>query len=210
MGFAWPCATKWCARLPFAGQCAFARPCGYDGIELAPFTLCRCAGPHLAVAAGGPAAGGSGGRIAISGLHWLLVAPPGLALASEDRAVRERSHAGYDAPPGRALRGARRFLSGARQPGAARAARGRGRGAGLGRGGVPPGRGGGGGGGRDLHCRAADAGADQLLQHRGGGGGVRAAGGLPGLRTMVDTCSAAADRGSGRRKRCWRAGCQAG
>ena len=27
--------------------------------------------------------------IAISGLHWLLVAPPGLALASEDAAVRE-------------------------------------------------------------------------------------------------------------------------
>jgi sugar phosphate isomerase/epimerase len=78
-------------RVAFGAQCEFARACGYDGLELAPFTLSDAPeriSPALIAALRRDAAAAG---IAISGLHWLLVAPPGLALASEDRAVRTRS-----------------------------------------------------------------------------------------------------------------------
>jgi sugar phosphate isomerase/epimerase len=77
--------------LAFGAQCEFARACGYDGLELAPFTLSDAPeriSPSLiaALRRDADAAG-----IAVSGLHWLLMAPPGLALASEDRALRTRT-----------------------------------------------------------------------------------------------------------------------
>ena len=77
--------------LPFAMQCEFARSCGYDGIELAPFTMSETphAIPASRVAALRRDAAAAG--VAISGLHWLLVAPPGLSLASEDVTVRART-----------------------------------------------------------------------------------------------------------------------
>ena len=75
----------------FAAQCAFAAAVGYDGLEVAPFTLAddplalsasRVAGVRRAAADAG---------VAITGLHWLLVKPEGLSVTSPDRAVRART-----------------------------------------------------------------------------------------------------------------------
>jgi sugar phosphate isomerase/epimerase len=75
----------------FAAQCAFAAAVGYDGLEVAPFTL---ADDPLAlsaekVAQARRAAADAG--IAITGLHWLLVKPDGLSITSPDAAVRTRT-----------------------------------------------------------------------------------------------------------------------
>lgn len=77
--------------LPFEQQCALAAALGYDGLEVAPFTL--AADPQSitdAQAAGFRRVAHDHG-LAIDGLHWLLVAPSGLSIVSEDRAVRERT-----------------------------------------------------------------------------------------------------------------------
>ncbi len=77
--------------LPFEQQCKAAAAMGYDGLELAPFTLAedpmtlsdaqamrieRIAQDH---------------GLRIYGLHWLLVAPAGLSIVSADAAVRDRT-----------------------------------------------------------------------------------------------------------------------
>ncbi|MDF1586115.1 sugar phosphate isomerase/epimerase family protein [Marinimicrococcus flavescens] len=78
-------------ELSFERQCTFAAELGYDGLELAPFTLGE--NPHfLSVAERARlrrAAAGAG--IRISGLHWLLLAPEGLSITSADPAVRART-----------------------------------------------------------------------------------------------------------------------
>lgn len=78
-------------ELSFERQCAFAAGLGYDGLELAPFTLGES--PHLLSGAERVrlrrAAAGAG--IRISGLHWLLLAPEGLSITSADPAVRQRT-----------------------------------------------------------------------------------------------------------------------
>src|SRR5262245_52864544 len=77
--------------LTFPRQCEVAAQLGYDALEVAPFTLaddprtisdaqareCR----RIAESAG----------LTISGLHWLLKAPPGLSIVSADAAVREHT-----------------------------------------------------------------------------------------------------------------------
>jgi len=74
-----------------AEQCAFAAALGYDGLELAPFTLGEQ--PHLL----GPAeqkqirSTVEAHGLTIIGLHWLLVAPKGLSITSPDKAVRAQT-----------------------------------------------------------------------------------------------------------------------
>ena len=72
----------------FAAQCAYAAALGYDGLEVAPFTLAddpltmssqRCAEARRAASDAG---------IAITGLHWLLVKPAGLSITADDPSVR--------------------------------------------------------------------------------------------------------------------------
>lgn len=75
----------------FAAQCAFAAALGYDGLEVAPFTL---ADDPLAIGAADRtrirrAAADAG--IAITGLHWLLVQPAGLSITTADAALRART-----------------------------------------------------------------------------------------------------------------------
>jgi D-psicose/D-tagatose/L-ribulose 3-epimerase len=77
--------------LPFARQCELAAAMGYDGLEVAPFTLAE--DPSRLT----DAQAQEFGRVArdhgleISGLHWLLVAPAGLSIVSDDAAVRART-----------------------------------------------------------------------------------------------------------------------
>ncbi len=75
----------------FARQCAFAAELGYAGLEVAPFTLGENAHrmPPAERAALRRTAADAG--VAVSGLHWLLVAPPGLSITSADRAVWGRT-----------------------------------------------------------------------------------------------------------------------
>ncbi len=73
----------------FAAQCVLAAALGYQGLEVAPFTLDPDA-PHLLsdqrCAEIRRAASNAG--IRISGLHWLLVKPAGLSITSDDPSVR--------------------------------------------------------------------------------------------------------------------------
>ena len=77
--------------LDFRAQCALASALGYEGLELAPFTLgpephrlaparrtelCRMAEDH---------------GLRITGLHWLLVNPDGLSITSGNDATRART-----------------------------------------------------------------------------------------------------------------------
>jgi sugar phosphate isomerase/epimerase len=75
----------------FAAQCRYAADLGYDGLEVAPFTLGDdpLALSPAEVAQARRAASDAG--IAITGLHWLLVKPDGLSLTSPDASVRMRT-----------------------------------------------------------------------------------------------------------------------
>lgn len=79
------------APMPFPRQCEYAAKLGYDGLEVAPYTLSE--EPHrlgsAQVAAARTAAAEAG--IAITGLHWLLVKPAGLSITARDDAVRKRT-----------------------------------------------------------------------------------------------------------------------
>jgi sugar phosphate isomerase/epimerase len=77
------------AELPFERQCALAAALGYDGIELAPFTLDSEA-PHLLPAArrAGARRAAADAGLPIASLHWLLVAPAGLSITDADPGVR--------------------------------------------------------------------------------------------------------------------------
>jgi len=75
----------------FAAQCAFAAAVGYDGLEVAPFTL---ADDPLAIDAATRThirRTAEGAGLAITGLHWLLVRPEGLSITAPDDGVRERT-----------------------------------------------------------------------------------------------------------------------
>ncbi|MDH3235193.1 MAG: sugar phosphate isomerase/epimerase [Alphaproteobacteria bacterium] len=76
-------------EMAFDAQCRFAAELGYDGLEVAPFTLGE--EPHRlpasTISAARTAAADAG--IAITGLHWLLVEPKGLSITSDDGAVFE-------------------------------------------------------------------------------------------------------------------------
>jgi sugar phosphate isomerase/epimerase len=76
---------------PLDRACAFATECGYEGIEIAPFTLAARAGDvtsqqrkevcRIVGAAG----------LEVIGLHWLLAKTEGFHLTSSDREVRKRT-----------------------------------------------------------------------------------------------------------------------
>jgi len=79
------------APMPFPRQCEYAAKLGYDGLEVAPYTLSD--EPHrigaAQLAAARSAAQDCG--IAVTGLHWLLVRPAGLSISTKDPAVRKKT-----------------------------------------------------------------------------------------------------------------------
>ncbi|MBI4123331.1 MAG: sugar phosphate isomerase/epimerase [Betaproteobacteria bacterium] len=79
------------APMPFPAQCEYAAKLGYDGLEVAPYTLSdephRMGAAQLAAAR----AAAEGAGIAITGLHWLLLKPAGLSISTRDEATRRRT-----------------------------------------------------------------------------------------------------------------------
>jgi D-psicose/D-tagatose/L-ribulose 3-epimerase len=79
------------APMPFPQQCEYAAKLGYDGLEVAPYTLSEA--PQLLgkaqLAAARAAAADAG--IAITGLHWLLLKPAGLSISSRDESTRRKT-----------------------------------------------------------------------------------------------------------------------
>ncbi len=79
------------APMPFPAQCEYAAKLGYDGLEVAPYTLSeepqRMGAAQVAVARAAAEEAG----VAVTGLHWLLVKPAGLSISSKDAAVRKRT-----------------------------------------------------------------------------------------------------------------------
>ncbi len=76
---------------PFAEQCRLAAAIGCTALEVAPFTL--AADPSTLDEAEGARLRGiaAGHGLVISSLHWLLVAPAGLSLATPDAALHART-----------------------------------------------------------------------------------------------------------------------
>jgi D-psicose/D-tagatose/L-ribulose 3-epimerase len=79
------------APMPFPQQCEYAAKLGYDGLEVAPYTLSdephRLGAAQLAVARAAAADAG----IAVTGLHWLLLKPAGLSISSRDDSIRKKT-----------------------------------------------------------------------------------------------------------------------
>jgi sugar phosphate isomerase/epimerase len=76
---------------PFERVCRFAHDTGYEGLELAPFTLA----PRITDLSGAErtelARQAADADIEIIGLHWLLAKTEGLYLTSPDAVVRKRT-----------------------------------------------------------------------------------------------------------------------
>lgn len=77
--------------LGFAQQCKLAADLGYDGLEVAPFTLAEDPLALTDTDATRLRSIAADHGLEISGLHWLLVAPAGLSIVSADEAVRRRT-----------------------------------------------------------------------------------------------------------------------
>ena len=77
--------------LEFAQQCRLAADLGYEGLEVAPFTLAEDPMRITDAQAGALRAIAADHGLEIFGLHWLLVAPSGLSIVSADAAVRSRT-----------------------------------------------------------------------------------------------------------------------
>ncbi len=74
---------------PLDRACGFAAEYGYEGLEIAPFTLAARAGDvtsqqRIEICRQVQAAG-----LEVVGLHWLLAKTDGFHITSPDRAVRE-------------------------------------------------------------------------------------------------------------------------
>src|ERR671937_1426829 len=79
------------APMPFPRQCEYAAKLGYDGLEIAPYTLSdephRLGSAQLAAAR----AAAQDAGIAVTGLHWLLVKPAGLSISTRDEKTRKKT-----------------------------------------------------------------------------------------------------------------------
>jgi sugar phosphate isomerase/epimerase len=77
----------------WAATCRAVADAGYDGIEVAPFTLADDITTLSAHARRVHADTARRAGLDVVGLHWLLVAPKGLSLTDADAAVRQRTSA---------------------------------------------------------------------------------------------------------------------
>src|SRR5207253_2954206 len=79
------------AGLPLERQCEYASRLGYDGLEIAPFTLGSSPEQISIADAAKIRAAVEASGLVVTGLHWLLVKPEGLSLTDPDKAVRART-----------------------------------------------------------------------------------------------------------------------
>jgi sugar phosphate isomerase/epimerase len=78
-------------HLDFEDQCRAAAQMGYQGLELAPFTLAQDATELTPALARSLRAVAASHGLAISSLHWLLVKPAGLSIVTPDAECRGRT-----------------------------------------------------------------------------------------------------------------------
>ncbi|MDQ2927988.1 MAG: sugar phosphate isomerase/epimerase family protein [Caldimonas sp.] len=78
-------------ELPFEAQCRLAADLGYDGLEIAPFTLAEAPQRIDAAEARRLRAVVESSGLVVTGLHWLLVKPAGLSVTTADASVRRRT-----------------------------------------------------------------------------------------------------------------------
>ncbi len=79
------------APLSFEQQCVLARHMGYEGLELAPFTVSDEPESMTPAHARALRVTAQQHDMTITGLHWLLVKPEGLSITSPDAAVWQRT-----------------------------------------------------------------------------------------------------------------------
>jgi len=79
------------AGMPFERQCEVAAMLGYQGLEIAPFTLSDTPEQITAREAARIRATVESFGLSVTGLHWLLVKPEGLSLTDPDDALRART-----------------------------------------------------------------------------------------------------------------------
>jgi sugar phosphate isomerase/epimerase len=77
--------------MPLERQCEYAAALGYDGLEIAPFTLSDSPETISSSEAAKIRAIVETSGLVVTGLHWLLVKPDGLSLTAPDAAVRART-----------------------------------------------------------------------------------------------------------------------
>ncbi len=75
-------------HLPLDAQCAMAAQLGYQGLEVAPFTLFQDPSELDETLAARVQATAAAHGLQIPSLHWLLVKPEGLSMVSPDHEVR--------------------------------------------------------------------------------------------------------------------------
>jgi D-psicose/D-tagatose/L-ribulose 3-epimerase len=78
-------------KTPFAESCAAIRKYGYDGIEIAPFTLAEQPSNISANQRAEYRRTMAGHQLAFVGLHWLMVSPKGLHVTTPDSDLRAKS-----------------------------------------------------------------------------------------------------------------------
>jgi sugar phosphate isomerase/epimerase len=76
---------------PFERAFAFAAECGYEGIEIAPFTMAGDARRISAASRAQVARQAAAAGLEVVGLHWLLAKTEGYHLTSPDRDTRART-----------------------------------------------------------------------------------------------------------------------
>jgi D-psicose/D-tagatose/L-ribulose 3-epimerase len=79
------------AGMPLERQCEYAAALGYDGLEIAPFTLSAAPETISTAEAAKIRATVEASGLVVTGLHWLLVKPEGLSLTDPDATVRSRT-----------------------------------------------------------------------------------------------------------------------
>ena len=79
------------AGMSLERQCEYAARLGYDGLEIAPFTLSDAPEEISTAEAAKIRATVEASGLAVTGLHWLLVKPEGLSLTDPDATIRART-----------------------------------------------------------------------------------------------------------------------
>jgi D-psicose/D-tagatose/L-ribulose 3-epimerase len=79
------------ADMSLERQCEVTAALGYDGLEIAPFTLSASPENISTADAAKIRATVEASGLEVTGLHWLLVKPEGLSLTDPDAAVRART-----------------------------------------------------------------------------------------------------------------------